>query len=40
VRTKLKNYITGTSQEKTFRAGEPITAADMNKANMQVRGKN
>lgn len=40
MRTKLKNYITGTSQEKTFRAGEPITAADMNKANMQVRGKN
>jgi len=39
VRTKLKNYITGNSQEKTFRAGEPLQKADMNKATCQFTYK-
>mmetsp|Transcript_36882 Transcript_36882/g.51226 ORF Transcript_36882/g.51226 Transcript_36882/m.51226 type:complete len:232 (-) Transcript_36882:154-849(-) len=35
VRTKVKNYLTGNSVDKTFRAGEPIQAADMEKSVMQ-----
>lgn len=35
VRTKIKNYLNGNTVEKTFRAGEPIEQADMNKAQMQ-----
>ena len=35
VRTKLKNVITGNSQEKTFRAGEKIEQAILEKREMQ-----
>lgn len=35
VRTKLKNLSNGALQEKTFRAGETITAAEVSKTNMQ-----
>ncbi|CAN0227282.1 unnamed protein product [Ascophyllum nodosum] len=35
VRTKVKNLITGNSLEKTFRAGEPITLAQVDKLELQ-----
>ncbi|KAK3242984.1 hypothetical protein CYMTET_47346 [Cymbomonas tetramitiformis] len=35
VRTKVKNYLTGNTVEKTFRAGEKVEQADLNKASMQ-----
>ena len=35
VRTKIKNMIAGTTQEKTFRAGESITIAQLDKSTMQ-----
>ena len=35
VRSKLKNYLTGSTVEKTFRAGEKLTTADVNKRTMQ-----
>lgn len=35
VRTKIKNLISGSTQEKTFRAGESITLADVSKTEMQ-----
>eukprot|EP00976_Prorocentrum_cordatum_P080498 1184004-Prorocentrum_minimum.AAC.2 len=39
VRSKLKNYLTGNSVEKTFRAGEKLEAADMEKVQMQYTYK-
>lgn len=35
VRTKLKNYLTGNSVEKTFRAGEVVQTADVQKKDGQ-----
>ena len=35
VRTKLRNYVTGTSKDHTFRAGEPLTAADVDRSDQQ-----
>ena len=35
VRTKVKNLINGSVQERTFRAGESVTAADISKVEMQ-----
>ena len=35
VRTKVKNLLNGSVQERTFRAGESVTAADINKVEMQ-----
>lgn len=35
VRSKLKNLLNGSTQEKTFRAGEPIGEAQVNKVEMQ-----
>mmetsp|Transcript_16266 Transcript_16266/g.24116 ORF Transcript_16266/g.24116 Transcript_16266/m.24116 type:complete len:224 (+) Transcript_16266:55-726(+) len=35
VRSKLKNLISGNTLEKTFRAGEPIKLANIEKLNMQ-----
>lgn len=35
VRTKLKNLLTGNSVEKTFRAGESVGAAQVEKQNLQ-----
>lgn len=35
VRTKVKNLVSGTTQERTFRAGESIASADINKIDMQ-----
>lgn len=35
VRSKIKNLRTGNTVEKTFRAGEPLTAADVNKQQCQ-----
>mmetsp|Transcript_61176 Transcript_61176/g.193807 ORF Transcript_61176/g.193807 Transcript_61176/m.193807 type:complete len:261 (+) Transcript_61176:2-784(+) len=35
VRSKLKNYITGNSVEKTFRAGEKVNTADINTSTAQ-----
>jgi hypothetical protein len=35
VRSKLKNLITGSTQDKTFRAGEPLTAAEVVKSQCQ-----
>lgn len=35
VRSKVKNLMNGSVQEKTFRAGESMTAADINKVEMQ-----
>lgn len=35
VRTKLKNYITGGTVEKTFRAGEKVQQANLNRTTKQ-----
>ena len=35
VRSKVKNLLNGSVQEKTFRAGESITLAEINKVEMQ-----
>ena len=35
VRSKVKNLVNGSVQEKTFRAGESMTAADITKTEMQ-----
>lgn len=35
MRSKIKNLRTGNTVEKTFRAGEPLTAADVNKQQCQ-----
>ncbi|CAM9445281.1 unnamed protein product [Scytosiphon promiscuus] len=35
VRTKVKNLITGNSLEKTFRAGEPVSLAQVDKLDLQ-----
>lgn len=35
VRSKLKNYLTGNTVEKTFRAGETVTTADVTKRDTQ-----
>lgn len=35
MRTKIKNLLNGSIQEKTFRAGESIVAADVEKTDMQ-----
>mmetsp|Transcript_17407 Transcript_17407/g.17491 ORF Transcript_17407/g.17491 Transcript_17407/m.17491 type:complete len:224 (+) Transcript_17407:33-704(+) len=35
VRTKVKNLVSGTTQERTFRAGESVGAADINRVEMQ-----
>lgn len=35
VRSKVKNLINGSVQERTFRAGESMTAADISKVDMQ-----
>eukprot|EP01041_Mallomonas_annulata_P002799 gene2799-5512_t len=35
VRTKVKNLVSGTTQERTFRAGESIEAATIDKTEMQ-----
>lgn len=35
VRTKIKNLVNGSVQEKTFRAGESIVPADVSKTDMQ-----
>lgn len=35
VRSKLKNLLNGSTQEKTFRAGEPVGEAQVNKVEMQ-----
>lgn len=40
VRTKIKNLVTGSVQERTFRAGESIIAADVSKIEMQYTYKN
>ncbi|CAN0090275.1 unnamed protein product, partial [Ectocarpus fasciculatus] len=39
VRTKVKNLITGNSLEKTFRAGEPVEQAQVDKLNLQYTYK-
>lgn len=39
VRTKLRNYITGNTVEKTFRAGSPIDEADVSKETKQFTYK-
>ena len=35
VRTKLKNYVTGGTMEKTFRGGAPVATADVFKTDTQ-----
>ena len=35
MRSKLKNMLTGATNEKTFRAGESLTLADMNRREAQ-----
>ena len=35
VRTKVKNLVNGSVQEKTFRAGESIISAEVSKTEMQ-----
>lgn len=35
VRTKLKNYITGNVVDKTFRGGETVTSATLDKKETQ-----
>lgn len=35
VRTKVKNLVNGSVQERTFRAGESVTAAEVTKTDMQ-----
>jgi elongation factor P len=35
VRTKIKNLVNGSVQERTFRAGESITSAEVTKVEMQ-----
>lgn len=35
VRTKVKNMMNGSVQERTFRAGESVTAAEITKTEMQ-----
>jgi translation elongation factor P/translation initiation factor 5A len=35
VRSKLKNYLTGNTVDKTFRAGEKLESADVEKSVMQ-----
>jgi elongation factor P len=35
VRTKIRNLLTGTVMEKTFRAGEPVTQAEVEKLNVK-----
>ena len=35
VRSKLKNYLTGSNLEKTFRAGEPLEGAVVEKRDTQ-----
>lgn len=35
VRTKVKNLVNGSVQERTFRAGEPVVAAEVTKTDMQ-----
>jgi translation elongation factor P/translation initiation factor 5A len=35
VRTKLKNYITGNTMERTFRGGEPVETAEVYKTDTQ-----
>ena len=35
VRTKIKNMLSGQTIEKTFRAGEPIEKADVEKVSCQ-----
>jgi translation elongation factor P/translation initiation factor 5A len=40
VRTKIKNLVSGSVQERTFRAGESIIAADVSKTEMQYTYKN
>lgn len=35
MRTKLKNYITGGTVEKTFRAGEKVQQANLNRTTKQ-----
>jgi len=35
VRTKVKNLVNGSVQERTFRAGESIVAAEVSKTEMQ-----
>ena len=39
VRTKVKNLVSGTTQERTFRAGESIQTADIMKVEMQFTFK-
>ncbi|CBJ26394.1 elongation factor P [Ectocarpus siliculosus] len=39
VRTKVKNLITGNSLEKTFRAGEPVEQAQVDKVDLQYTYK-
>ena len=40
VRTKYKNLMTGSVQERTFRAGESIIAADVTKTEMKYTYSN
>ena len=35
VRSKIKNYLTGSIQDKTFRAGEPLQAAMVERKDAQ-----
>lgn len=35
VRTKIKNYVTGNTKDHTFRAGEPLQAADVERSDQQ-----
>ena len=35
VRTKLKNYVTGGTMEKTFRGGEPVSTAEVFRTDTQ-----
>ena len=35
VRTKIKNYVTGNTKDHTFRAGEPLQEADVNRSDQQ-----
>ena len=39
VRTKVKNLLNGSVQERTFRAGESVVAADISKTEMQFTYK-
>ena len=39
VRSKLKNYLTKSTNEKTFRAGEKLQTADVEKRTMQYTYK-